>query len=216
MERRNLADTQTTKPQHCIGVLLAGGRSSRMGEQDKAFCQLGQQTLIATVINKIAPQVDGLVINTNSDNEAYRVLGLPVVKDCVAGYLGPLVGILSALDWIHEHRPQCQWLASFSVDTPFITPDVVATLFAAVRREKTLLATVRSGQRSHPVIGLWSLQLRDDLREQLLRQQLRKVDKWTQRHGIAIADFDTNPVDPFFNINSPADLETARKMAELE
>lgn len=199
---------------HRIGVVLAGGRSSRMGQQDKAFCQLGQQCLIETVIGRVMPQVDELIINTNSEQPAYRALGLPIIKDCADGQLGPLVGILSAMEWIAAQRPQCHWLASFSVDTPFVPLDTVDKLFPAIEREQTLLASVRSEQRTHPVIGLWSLQLRGDLREQLLHHQMRKVDRWTARHGVAIVDFDAEPVDPFFNVNTPDELDTARAILQ--
>lgn len=198
------------------GVLLAGGLSRRMGGGDKCLRDLGGQPILARIIERAAPQVGCLVLNANGDPARFDAFGLPVAADVVEGYAGPLAGILTGLDWAAEHAPGAQWLASFASDAPFLPTDLVARMSAAVEAEGADLACAITHGRTHPVFGLWRLDLREDLRRAMVEEEIRKVDRWTARYKLVEVDFpdiDTpaGPLDPFFNTNRPEDLEAAAR-----
>jgi molybdopterin-guanine dinucleotide biosynthesis protein A len=142
--------------------------------------------------------------------------GLPVVADDVADYPGPLAGILTALEWAAANAPAIEWVVSVPGDCPFLPRDLVARLHRARAAANTPLACARSGEWRHPVVGLWRVDLRGDLRHALVAEGLRKIEVWTARHGIAVADWPTEPVDPFFNVNTPEDVAAATKIAAAE
>lgn len=192
-----------------LGVLLAGGLARRMGGGDKPLKTLGGVTLLDRAVARLAPQCDGLIVNANGDPARFAGLGLPVVADTVEGFAGPLAGVLAALEWMATHRPQTTWLVSIPTDSPFLPADLVARLHQAREAAGTSLACARSGDQTHPVVGLWPVSLAADLRHALVVEDLRKIDRWTARHGIAEAVWPTAPYDPFFNANSPEDLAEA-------
>ncbi|MBP2227095.1 molybdopterin-guanine dinucleotide biosynthesis protein A [Azospirillum agricola] len=194
------------------GVLLAGGLSRRMGGGDKNLRLLGGRTILERILDAARPQVGPLVLNANGDPARFAVFGLPVAADVVEGYAGPLAGVLTGLEWARDHAPAVRWVASFATDAPFIPGDLVARLAAAVEREGADLACARSGGRHHPVFGLWPVRLAGDLRRAMLEEDMRKVDAWTARHRLAVAEFPVEPVDPFFNANRPEDLATAERL----
>ena len=192
-----------------VGLLLAGGQSQRMGGGDKALRLLGGIPLLDRVIERLRPQVDGLVLNANGDPARFARFALPVAGDTVPGFAGPLAGVLAGLDWVASHRPDCAYVVSVATDAPFLPIDLVARLAEALDEAGADLACAASGGRSHPVFGLWPVRLRDDLRRAVVDQGIRKVDLWTARHRLATVSFPVQPVDPFFNANQPEDLETA-------
>lgn len=192
-----------------LGVLLAGGLARRMGGGDKPLKTLGGVTLLDRAVARLTPQCDGLIVNANGDPARFAGLGLPVVADTVEGFAGPLAGILAALEWMAVHRPQTAWLLSIPTDSPFLPMDLVSRLHEARGAAGTALACARSGDQTHPVVGLWPVSLAADLRHALVVEDLRKIDRWTARHGIAEAVWPTAPYDPFFNANSPEDLAEA-------
>ncbi len=194
------------------GVVLAGGLSRRMGGGDKALKILAGKTILERVIARARPQVAALVLNANGDASRFARYGLPVAADSVAGFAGPLAGVLAGLDWAAKSLPGVSHVASFATDAPFFPPDLVKRLEEAVRDGKHDLACAASGGRDHPVFGLWPVALREDLR-QALADGLRKVDLWTARHRLARVEFAASPYDPFFNVNSPEDLAEAEKIA---
>ncbi|WP_448207688.1 molybdenum cofactor guanylyltransferase MobA [Azospirillum sp. sgz302134] len=194
------------------GVLLAGGLSRRMGGGDKSLRALGGRTILERIVATARPQVGPLVLNANGDPARFAAFGLPVAADVVEGYAGPLAGVLTGLEWARTNAPDCPWVASFATDAPFIPGDLVARLVAAVEREGADLACARSDGQEHPVFGLWPVRLADDLRRAMVEEDIRKVDVWTGRYRLAIADFATDPVDPFFNTNRPEDLEEAERL----
>ena len=194
------------------GVLLAGGLARRMGGGDKSLRTLGGRSILERIVATARPQVGPLVLNANGDPERFAAFGLPVAADVVEGFAGPLAGVLTGMEWARANAPDCRWLASFATDAPFIPADLVARLAAAVEREGADLACARSGGQEHPVFGLWRVDLADDLRRAMVEEDMRKVDAWTARHRLAVADFATDPVDPFFNTNRPADLDEAERL----
>jgi molybdenum cofactor guanylyltransferase len=196
-----------------LGLVLAGGLARRMGGGDKARITIGGVTILQRVLACLKPQCTGLVINANGDPERFADTKLPVVSDNVPDFAGPLAGILAGLDWTALHMPECEWLASVPGDCPFLPNDLVTRLHAARTADGAPLACARSGEWRHPVIGLWPLALRDDLRRAIVTEGLRKIEIWTARHGVAVADWPVEPVDPFFNVNTPEDAAQAQTIA---
>ncbi len=187
-----------------------------MGGGDKAFIRIGGVTILERALERLGPQCVRLVINANGDPARFAQTGLPVVPDSVAEFPGPLAGILAGLDWAAEHEPDIEWVASVPGDCPFLPRDLAARLHRARADAGLPLACARSGEWRHPVVGLWRVALRNDLRTALVEQGLRKIELWTARHGVAVADWPTEPVDPFFNVNTPEDVAQATRIAAAD
>jgi molybdenum cofactor guanylyltransferase len=198
------------------GVLLAGGLARRMGGGDKPMRQIAGRTILDRVIARLKPQCDGLIINANGDPARFASFGLPVVADSVADFPGPLAGILAALDWAAANRPEVSLLLSAAADCPFLPRDLVARLHQALTVENAQLAVAASDGQSHPVIGLWSVALRDELRHSLVVEDIRKIDRWTARYRLATVTWPTTPLDPFFNANTIEDIAEADRLAALD
>ncbi len=195
-----------------IGILLAGGQARRMGGGDKCLRQLAGRTLLARIIERARPQVDALVLNANGDPARFAAYGLPVAPDVIAGFAGPLAGVLTGMDWAAENAAQARWIATFPTDAPFLPEDMVARLLAAVADDAADLACAASAGRAHPVAGLWPVALRTDLRRAMQDEDMRKIDAWTARYRLAQVDWPAEPVDPFFNANRPEDLAEAERL----
>jgi molybdopterin-guanine dinucleotide biosynthesis protein A len=198
------------------GVLLAGGLARRMGGGDKPMRQIAGRTILDRVIARLAPQCDELILNANGEPSRFAAFGLPVVADGVADFPGPLAGILAALDWAATHRPDASLVLSAAADCPFLPRDLVARLHQALLAENAQLAVAASDGQSHPVIGLWSVALRDELRHALVVEDIRKIDRWTARYRLATVTWPTTPVDPFFNANTVEDIAEADRLAALD
>ncbi|HKA74216.1 MAG TPA: molybdenum cofactor guanylyltransferase MobA, partial [Xanthobacteraceae bacterium] len=180
---------------------------------DKALIRIGDKTILERVLERLNPACAGIVLHANGDPTRFAAFGLPVIADDVAGFAGPLAGILAGLDWVAAHAPHVEWLASAPGDCPFLPRDLVARLHAARSAAATPLACARSGDWRHPVVGLWQVALRDDLRHALVTEGMRKIEVWTARHGVALAEWPATPVDPFFNVNTPEDVAEATRLA---
>ena len=205
-----------------LGVILAGGLATRMGGGDKALLTVGGQTLLGRVINRLAPQVAGMALNANGDTSRFDGFGLPVLPDSIAGFPGPLAGVLAGLDWAAGQGAEA--IVTVAADTPFFPADLVVVLqdtAQGMAHPLVLAATPhgseetksmsRSGLIRHPTFGLWPVALRDDLRA-ALEEGIKKVVIWTEKHGGREAVFPTDKGDPFFNVNTPEDLEAAEAM----
>lgn len=192
---------------HPLGVILAGGLATRMGGGDKGLLPLGQGTILSHVIARLEPQVAGLALNANGDPTRFAGLHLPVIADSIAGFAGPLSGVLAGLDWAAEQG--ATHIVTAAADTPFFPCDLVPQLLTAAEQAGTDIALSRSPGGRQPTFGLWPTALRDDLR-QALQDGLRKVVVWTDKHGAAIADFPDDAA--FFNVNTPEDLTKAESM----
>jgi molybdopterin-guanine dinucleotide biosynthesis protein A len=198
------------------GVLLAGGLARRMGGGDKPMRQIAGRTILDRVIARLAPQCDGLILNANGDPARFAGFGLPVVPDGVAGFPGPLAGILAGLDWAAANRPGVHWVLSAAADCPFLPRDLVARLHAARIEQDAQLAVAASDGQSHPVIGLWSVGLREQLRHALVVEDVRKIDRWTARYELATVEWPVDEFDPFFNANTMDDIAAAERLAALD
>ena len=200
-----------------LGVILAGGLARRMGGGDKALLSLGASSrVLDQVIARLGAQVDQMVLNANGDPARFDEFGLPVIADSLDGFLGPLAGVLAGLDYAAEHG--FDHIVSVAADTPFFPTDLVSALGSASSHMDVpiaLAATKIEGGKTvrHPTFGLWPVALREDLRT-ALQDGLRKVVLWTDQHGAETHVFDSGDIDPFFNINTPEDLELANKMME--
>ncbi|HTZ68531.1 MAG TPA: molybdenum cofactor guanylyltransferase MobA, partial [Roseiarcus sp.] len=173
-------------------------------------------TILARVIERLKPQCESLVLNANGDAQRFASFGLPVIADGMENHPGPLAGILAALDWAAVSRPSAQWVLSVPGDCPFLPRDLVSRLRQALHAQGAELAVAASGGRMHPVVGLWSVALRDTLRQALVVEGVRKVDEWTGRYRVATVAWLAEPVDPFFNANTVDDLAEAERLAAIE
>jgi molybdopterin-guanine dinucleotide biosynthesis protein A len=196
-----------------LGLVLAGGLARRMGGGDKALLAVGRETILDRVVARFGPQCTGLLLNANGDPARFARFGLPVVADDIPDFAGPLAGILAGLDWLAANEPRLEWMASVPGDCPFVPRNLVPRLHQARMAEGTPLACAKSGDWRHPVAGLWPVALRSDLRRALTEEGLHKIEVWTGRHGVAIAEWPYKPVDPFFNVNRPEDLANAEALA---
>ncbi|MDV4145027.1 molybdenum cofactor guanylyltransferase MobA [Shimia sp. FJ5] len=200
-----------------LGIILAGGKATRMGGGDKGRLEIGGQSLLDRVIDRLGAQVAGLALNANGDAARFADTGLPVLPDTLPDHPGPLAGVLAGLDWAAEQG--ADRIVTAAADTPFFPTDLVARLEAeAVGMEAPLvLAASRDAETGkiwrQPTFGLWPVELRDDLRA-ALESGLRKVVLWTDQHGGREAIFESAEQDPFFNINTPEDLATARRLVQ--
>ena len=183
---------------------LAGGQARRMGGGDKALIKIGDETILQRQMRK-TDRFAVRLINANGDARPFQPFGLPIVADNIADYPGPLAGILVCLDYLAHYHPEVSVLLSCATDAPFIPGDLAARLASARQAKKAELAQASSNGRRHPVFGLWPVSLRDDLRAALLQEGLRKIDHFTARYRIAVADFSGKP-DPFLNMNQPEDI----------
>lgn len=187
------------------GVILAGGRATRMGGGDKALLPLGGRPLLAHVVARLGPQVDRLALNANGDPARFAGFGLPVVADSVPGHPGPLAGVLAGLDWAAAEGAEA--IVTAAADTPFFPADLVSRLQAAGAAPLAVATTPPDDP--HPTFGLWPVSLRDDLRR-ALADGARKVVAWMEARGCARARFDD--AEAFFNVNTPDDLARAERM----
>jgi len=196
-----------------LGLVLAGGLARRMGGGDKARIRIGGKTILERVLARLTPQCARVILNANGDPARFADAGLPVVADSVPDFPGPLAGILAGLDWAAAHAPDVGDMVSVPGDCPFLPDDLVERLAAARQAAGVPLACARSGEWRHPTVALWRVALRDDLRKAVAEEGLRKIESWTARHGVAIADWPDRPVDPFFNVNTPEDVAAAERIA---
>ena len=200
---------------NAIGVILAGGLSSRMGGGDKGLLTLGGVSLLGRVKVRLGKQISPVILNANGDPSRFDGLGVPVVNDTIAGFAGPLAGVLAGMDYAASQG--ATHIVTVAADTPFFPTDFVARLDeAGADLAMAVTPDPERGQARHPTFGKWPVALRDDLRD-ALNDGVRKVVQWTKPHGCVNVDFDAVPFDPFFNVNTPEDMAQAENMiAEFE
>ncbi len=205
--------------QNILGVILAGGRSRRFGGSDKGFADLNGKPVLAHVIDRFRPQVPRLILNANGDIDRFKSFGLDIVTDGAHGEQGPLSGILAALDWAKQQPEAYTKVATVSTDVPFLPPDLVERLEAeSGAKNGNRVAIAMSAGRRHPTVALWPLTLRDAVAGALERQALGVNALALHLNAVAVAfpmrDITNRAIDPFFNVNTPDDLATARALIE--
>ena len=195
-----------------LGVLLAGGRSRRMGGINKAFIPLGGTSLAARAIHRLKPQTGALMISANRDPDRFAEHGVPVTADAMVEYGGPLAGILTAMDWAIRERPDTRWILSAPVDAPFIPDDLGTRLWSVVCETGKPVALANSNGQTHFVCGLWNTNLRNRIYHLLVERVINRAESIADSCGYATAKCNDDPVDPFFNINTPEDLAAAEEL----
>jgi len=183
-----------------------------MGGADKALLKLGGQTLLERALRRARPQVDELLINANGDPSRFAAYGREIIPDRIGGFLGPLAGILAGLDWLRGNRPQARWLASFACDCPFFPRDMVQRLIASAEETEAKVAVAASAKRHHPVFAVWSADLPASSEAMLEGKGLRKMDDFVALFPNIRVPFAVVRIDPFFNINTQADLAEAEAL----
>ncbi len=189
-----------------LGILLAGGLSSRMGGEDKALASIEGQTLVQITLARLRKQVSDALLNSNRSRERFAGLDVEILPDSVDGFLGPLAGVLTGMEWARAKAGDQALVLTAAVDCPFFPLDLGARLLSALTEGRNV-AVASSAGRVHPVFGLWRVGLADDLRRHLSGGGNRKMMDWIMAHDPAFVDWPTDPVDPFMNINTPQDLQ---------
>ena len=190
-----------------LGVILAGGKSKRFG-QDKSEVKLGDKTLIEHTLHKIKSKFSKIIIVSNS-----KILkDYTIIKDCIDGQLGPLVAVLSAMKWIKKNNFSYNWIATFPCDTPFFNISIIDEFIKVSKLNNSLLYFVKSKEKKHNIFGLWSLQLIEILEKDIIENNYRKVEKWANKVGVKTINVSYDNLDPFFNINTKEDLIEAEKI----
>lgn len=207
-----------------LGLVLAGGLARRMGGGDKPLRPIGGRPILHHVVSRLRPQVAGIVLNANGDAARFAGFGLPVVADSVPDFAGPLAGILAGLDHAAS-LGGIRHVLSVAGDTPFVPNDLAARLDAAIQALQAqnpmadapgqVLGVAASGGFSHPVIGLWPVAIRMELRRALVEEGERKIDRFTARFPLATVEWPVEPYDPFFNANRVEDLAEAERLLAM-
>lgn len=193
-----MAETQAV-----TGVVLAGGRGTRMGSVDKGLQMLGNQPMAQHVMQRLRPQVQALLINANQNLEAYRAMGAPVWPDAIDGFAGPLAGLHTGL--LHCKTPL---LVTAPCDSPFLPMDLVSRLQSALETQDADLAVAVTGhgdaRQPQPVFTLARVEVLPHLSAFLVGGG-RKVDTWYATLRVAEVDFEDSAA--FRNINTLAELQ---------
>jgi len=193
-----------------LGVILAGGKSSRFGS-NKADAHLGDKTLLEHTISKVEKNFLEVLIVSNNESIKINKKNVFLVKDFIKGQLGPLIGILSAMKWIQQYNKKYKWIATFPCDTPFIDDSIIGKLKNCSLSNDHLLFFLNSRKKRHNIFGLWSLKLIDILEEDIRSNNFRKVELWADKMGVQKIEVNTEGFDKFLNINTLGDLEDAKK-----
>ena len=192
-----------------LGVILAGGKSKRFGE-DKTKIKLGNKTLLEHVIDKVKKEFSELIIISNSQNYRFTSKRIFLVQDFIKGQLGPLIGVLSAMKWVELNKKNYKWIATFPCDTPFFDIKIIEYLKIKSFETKKKLVFLKSAEKRHNIFGLWSLDLKEIL-ENDINNKIRKVEIWADKIGSDIINIEKGKFDSFLNINTKDDLEIAKK-----
>ncbi len=192
-----------------LGVVLAGGKSRRFGS-DKSSVKLGDKSLIEHTISKIENNFNEILIITNNENIIFNNNNVFLINDIIKGYLGPLVGVLTAMDWVKKNKKNYNWIATFPCDTPFFDQSVIETIIKYPQKSTKKLFFLKSGNKRHNIFGLWSMELKDILLKDI-NNGYRKVEEWANKVGSEIIEINSKNDNNFLNINTKEDLEKAKK-----
>jgi molybdopterin-guanine dinucleotide biosynthesis protein A len=195
-----------------MAVVLAGGLARRMGGGDKCLKLLAGQPILAHVLERLDGQAERILLNANGDVTRFASWDMPVATDVITGFGGPLVGVLTALEWAATHAPEITDVVSVPGDGPFLPRDLMRRLVDARTGADAVLAQAASNGRPNPVVGLWPVALAAELRHAVVVERIAKVDAWTGRYSLATVEFDAVPFDSFFNANTPEDLAKAEQL----
>ena len=193
-----------------LGVVLAGGKSKRFGE-DKNHINLGDKTLLEHVLSKIINKFEEILIVSSHNQEIKKLENVTVIPDCFDDF-GPLAGVLSSMKWVKENKKQYKWVATFPSDTPFFETSIIEEYKKRINMNDSSLYFVKSNDKRHNIFGLWSIDLLNLLEDDLLNNNFRKVEDWANKIGVKTIDIEVKKFDPFFNINTKEDFEKAKEI----
>jgi len=192
-----------------LGVVLAGGKSQRFG-QDKSQVKLNGKILIDYILSEIIDEFKEILIVTNQSINFMSSKKITVIEDFKKG-LGPLGGVLSAMKWIKDNNKEYSWISTFPADTPFFTKKELKIFYNDIKIENNKLFFIKDKNTRHNIFGLWSLDLMDQLETDLYNGE-RKVEIWANSIGVSTVNIEYKNINPFFNINTIDDLEKAKKI----
>ena len=192
-----------------LGIILAGGKSSRFGK-DKSTTKLGNKTLLDHTVSKLENEFNEILVISNNEELNFKNSKIHILKDCIEGQLGPLVGILTAMKWVLKNKKNYKWIASFPCDTPFFNAKLVNDLKTKTIKTSKKLIFLNSDNKRHNIFGLWSIDLIETLEEDL-KNGVRKVEKWADKIGYESMNISSEEFDMFLNINTKEDLKKARE-----
>ena len=189
---------------------LAGGQARRMGGGDKALIKIGDETILQRQMRK-TDKFAVRLINANGDASRFADAGLPVVQDVSSGFLGPLVGLLSCLDYLALHHPEITMLQTMATDAPFVPHDLTDRLNQAIMAPDQLAQPASNGRR-HPVFGLWPVTIRQNLHDAVIHEGVRKIDDFTSGYQMAVVECEHPDYDMFMNLNRAEDVALAEQI----
>ena len=194
-----------------LGVVLAGGKSQRFGE-DKCQVKLGDKLLIDYILSEIIDEFKEVLLISNNKIKYNNSNKISLVEDTKRG-LGPLGGILTAMKWIKENNRSYKWISTFPSDTPFFKKKILNNFLEEIKSYKGKLFFINSNDTRHDIFGLWSIDLLDRLEKDLDNGE-RKVEMWANKIGVKSINMKFENNDPFFNINTKEDLIKAEEYLE--
>ena len=197
------------KEHNILGVILAGGKSSRFGS-NKSLSMLANNKLIEHVINKIDAYFSEILVISNDSSLKINNQKINIIKDCIKGHLGPLAGVLSAMKYANSFKNKYKWIITFPCDTPFFNKIIIEKMIKKSISAKEKIYFVKDKKQRHNIFGLWSTSLEGVL-EADLNNNFRKVDLWADKIGCNFIEKDIQNENEFLNINTKEDLELAEK-----
>ena len=197
------------KEHNVLGVILAGGKSSRFGS-NKSLSNLANNKLIEHVINKIDTYFSEILVVSNDSDLVIENKKIKIIEDCIKGYLGPLAGVLSAMKYANSFENKFKWIITFPCDTPFFEKLIIEQMIEKADSPKEKIYFIKDKKQRHNIFGLWSTSLESILEEDL-KNNFRKVDLWADKIGCNFIEKDIQNKNEFLNINTKEDLELAEK-----
>ena len=198
------------KEHNVLGVILAGGKSSRFGS-NKSLSKLANNKLIEHVINKIESYFPKILIVSNDSNLKIENKKIKIIKDCIEGYLGPLAGVLSAMKYANSYKNKYKWIITFPCDTPFFNRIIIKKMFEKINLAEKKIYFIKEKKQRHNIFGMWSTSLEKTLEDDL-NNNFRKVDLWADKIGCNFIEKDIQSKNEFLNINTKEDLKLAEKI----
>ena len=188
-------------------VIMIGGKSSRLGGGIKSLIKINNKKIFDIILERIQPQIDKIIINSNIEDKEISKYKFPIIKDVKQGYLGPLAGIHAGMQWLNKNKPEVDWLLTLPGDTPFIPLNLVSCFKEKINQDSKIILA-KSNDKIHPIIGAWHTSLLTNLNEHL-ESGTRKILEWAENHPLEFLEFNEKSYDPFFNINTPIDINKA-------
>ena len=196
-----------------LGVVLAGGKSQRFG-QDKSQVKLQDKLLIDYILTEIVDEFRETLVIANEPINFIQSKNISFTNDFKNG-LGPLGGVLTAMKWIKQNNRHYEWISTFPSDTPFFTKKELKYFYKKIEINESKLFFIKSKDTRHNIFGLWSVSLIEKLEADIMKGE-RKVEIWANSIGVKTVNIDYKKPDPFFNINTKADLEKAKKILNYD